>query len=148
MLRCLILLAFAWRIAAHAQDGPCRMVVHGVFEEGARTKQAEISGKRSGVRIVRRGGFQKEKDHDAGTTVKYKVTWVDPCTFQLTDRRTRHGSPAHPWADGDTITVHITEVREDGYDYERTSSFGPEQAIGTMKRTVPAAHSGVISLGF
>lgn len=148
MYRILIVLALSWGFAVHAQEGPCRMVVHGVFEEGARTKQAEISGERSGVRITRRGSFQKEKDHDAGTAVKYKVTWVDPCTFQLTDRSTKRGIPARAWAEGDTITVHITEVRPNGYDYERTSTFSTEKTSGTMQRTVQAAHSGVISFGF
>ena len=123
------------------------MVVHGVFEEGTRTRQAEISGKRSGVRITRRGSFQKEKDHDAGTTVKYKVNWVDGCTFQLTDRKTRSGTPTHSWNSSDTITVRITAVRQEGYDYMRVNNFSPEEYVGTMERTVPAGHNGVISFG-
>lgn len=80
--------------------------------------------------------------------MKYRVRWIEPCTYQLMHRRTRRGTPKRPWNDTDTITVHINEVREDGFAYRLTSTFSSDTLSGTMDRVVLTPHRGVISLGF
>jgi hypothetical protein len=144
-LLCAFLVALPLGFSACAQSPPCTTYIHGTFQEGGDDKQSVISGKPSGIRTLRRGHTQKEHHKATGLKMVYQVNWVDDCTFQLTKRKVKAGRPERPWAEGDTITIHITDTWFEGYRYEATSNFSEERNTGAIKMIVPQGYG--ISIG-
>lgn len=134
-MSCVLLMATS--APSIAQDSPCKRFIHGRFEEGTRTKQEILSGKRAGVRVLRRGRSQVETNFSTGTKVRYTIRWTDPCTFVLTDARVKRGIPERAWSPQDSITVTITQVLEHGYAYRRLSNFDQNERSGAMRMIVP-----------
>lgn len=53
-------------------------------------------------------------------TARYRIRWVEPCTYQLFDRVSIRGTSSRQWAPEDTLTVQIVKVDHEGFDYVAT----------------------------
>jgi hypothetical protein len=85
--------------------------------------------------ITRDSLYQVETDTRTGDISKFKVTWVDDCTYKLefiesTDREVRKAAKVMG-----ILTVTITSVEEDSYKFRASSEAANDVPMrGTMKR--------------
>lgn len=80
--------------------------------------------------IVRSATEQLEHTSSTTREVRLRVRWLDDCTYQLFDRRVTGEKESFPTKATDTLTVHITGVDAQGFDYEARATFWSDQVKG------------------
>ena len=93
-----------------------------------------VDGTLSYVTIERDSLYQTETDTRTGKWARYKVDWIDSCTYTLTldktnDRKTRKADKKIG-----VLRISITYVDEDGYRYIATAPGLSEPFRGSIKR--------------
>jgi hypothetical protein len=88
---------------------------------------------KAGKYIVERDhSFQTETDVVKGVTIKFKVTWINDCTYQL---NTIEGQDeAMNSYRGKTLTVRILETYTDGYKFEVRMEGSDYRLVEVLKR--------------
>jgi hypothetical protein len=88
---------------------------------------------RAGTYIVDRDqSFQTETDVAKGVTIRFKVTWLSDCTYQLTIVEGQ--DEAMNSYRGKTLTVRILETYPDGYKFEVRMEGSDFRLVETLKR--------------
>jgi hypothetical protein len=73
-------------------------------------------GQQGITRVKRSNDFQIEQDYNTNSRTKFKVEWLDSCTYKLKFISSNHDF-AKPYRD---VTVHIVATKEDSYFIEAT----------------------------
>ena len=97
-----------------------------------RTGKFKMTTERGEYLITRKGNIQIEEDLHSGTVGKFKVTWIDPCTYSLQIIKYLE-NPKNRTEDQELIIyVKILEVKENSYVQETTSNKYPLKFQGEL----------------
>lgn len=89
-----------------------------------KTGKFKLSNDPSGTTMITRTvDEQIEENKDLGLKIRYKVKWIDDCTYQLFEAKIRQGDKSFIGQKSDTLTVNITEVNTSYYKVMTTSNF-------------------------
>ncbi len=79
--------------------------------------------KAGGIFIIdRKGGYQVENNEGLKMTLKFKVTWLDDCTYTLKLETILRNENNVPLPTDMILTVKITETTKNSYLQESTSN--------------------------
>lgn len=104
----------------------CSSVSNGEFQEEVAPGELSFTS--------RNGTSQVEVTPSLGLEMHFTVRWLDPCTYQIFDKREVKGEAFRRPQPTDTITVRITSVDAKGFDYEATSNFSHAPMTGRQSR--------------
>ncbi|PCH66517.1 MAG: hypothetical protein COC01_07815 [Bacteroidetes bacterium] len=89
-----------------------------------KTGKFKLVSEESGTTIITRTAKEQvEINKDFNVKVRYKVKWLNACTYQLFDAKIYEGDDYFEGKKTDTLTVKITEISNDFYKISTTSNF-------------------------
>lgn len=89
-----------------------------------KTGKFKLIDQESGITIITRtANEQIEINENLNVKIRYKVNWINECTYQLFDAKVYKGDDYFQGQKSDTMTVSITEVNTDYYKVLTTSNF-------------------------
>lgn len=109
----------------------CLMLVATVFSATAQQKNCAdfktgnfvIKDSKNGTSyLTRTDKYQIEWTNEKKSEVKFNITWLDDCTYELTPSNKKAYKAIHA-KPGDKLTVKIVSTSEYGYTIEATSNF-------------------------
>lgn len=120
-----MLLFFGTGLAPTRSGLDCKQFKTGKFTLTEREK--------AGTYIVERDhAFQIETDVVKGVIIKFKVTWINDCTYQLNIIEGQDESMTS--YRGKTLTVRILETYTDGYKFEVRMEGSDYRLVEVLKR--------------
>ncbi len=88
---------------------------------------------KAGTYIVERDlSFQTETDVARGVTIRFKVTWINDCTYQL--NLVEGQDETMNSYRGKTLTIRILETYPDGYKFEVRMEGSDYRLVEVLKR--------------
>ncbi len=88
---------------------------------------------KAGTYIVERDhSFQTETDVAKGVTIRFKVTWINDCTYQLNIVEGQDETMNS--YRGKTLTIRILETYPDGYKFEVRMEGSDYRLVEVLKR--------------
>ncbi|UZR95273.1 hypothetical protein [Chondrinema litorale] len=88
-----------------------------------KTGTFKISNQETGTHIITRTKNKQVEEHlERNVKVRYKVNWLDNCTYQLYDRKVLKGDK-YGDSKNDTLTVNITNITTEFYEVFISSNF-------------------------
>jgi hypothetical protein len=90
------------------------------FREG----KFRINDVRAGGVVIaeRKGGYQTESMESLKASVRFKINWLNDCTYTLTIDKVIRNENKVPFPADLTVIVKIIAINADGYTQEATSS--------------------------
>ncbi len=83
--------------------------------------------------IERTGDFQYERIKELGLEIKYKVEWIDECTYKLVWVKTIRDGNSIGYPTNQIITNTITKVTHDYYMISSISNLSKENFEGRVE---------------
>ncbi len=89
-----------------------------------KTGKFKLDSQKSGTTIITRTSTEQiEVNKDLNVKVRYKVKWIDDCTYQLFQAKIHQGNKYFEGNKGDTLPIRIIEINQDYYKVNSTSNF-------------------------
>jgi hypothetical protein len=92
-----------------------------------------VSEKLGTTIITRTNNRQEEINQDYNVKVRYKVKWINECTYQLFEGRYFSGRDFFEGEETDTMTVEITEISKEFYKVLTSSNLGDNSIEARLK---------------